>query len=217
MYTNSGVNKKTDNLFMKEIPTLISDKEKLKKIGELYSKINIYTLKRDKFFKSFALKEYLSDIVYDDENEINHYEDKEFSFDFMLLSDKIDNNRLIKQLKSKKRFHKCHESSIGMCLNDDENNMKILIGYVPCVNTEVLHSVVEMTEDDIKYIIDFTQNLIMEKEDFIKTNCFRVINEVTSEDLKKDKDIICELEIRTPFYLFFRDEINKELKKNIKF
>ena len=214
MYTNSGVNVKTDKLFLEPIATLIEDKEMLKKINQLYLKINMYTLKRDKFFKSFSVKQLIKDIEYEDEYQINHYKDDDYDFRFDLLSDRIEGNLMTRELKSKKRFHKCHESSIGMSLQDEDNSMKILTGYIPCIDKEELHSVIEYKEQDVIYIIDYTQNLMMLKDDYISINKYRVVNEVSSESLKKDLSIMIELGIRTPFYLMFRDEIMRDLKKN---
>lgn len=214
MYTDSGVNIKTDKLLLEPVTTLIEDKEMLKKMNQLYLKINMYTLKRDKFFKSFAVRQLIKDIEYEDEYHINHYKDDDYDFRFDLLSDQIEGKSMIRELKSKKRFHKCHESSIGMCLQDEDDSMKVLIGYIPCIDNEELHSIIEYKEQDAIYIIDYTQNLMMLKDDYITINKYRVVNEVSSESLKKDLSIMIELGIRTPFYLMFRDEIMRDLKKN---
>ena len=215
MYTKSGVNKKTEELLMGPIPYTPADIEKKKKTNQLYSVVNLYTMYRDKFFKSFLLTNKFSNITHDTNYE--HYKDELFDFRFQLFSDMIEgNSKMIKNLRSNKRYHRCHEASIGMSLNDEIGEIKILTGYFPSANKAFHHSVIEINQDGNEYIIDYTQNLFILKDDYINLYGFRVVNEVSSKDLKKDLDIMVELGIRTPFYLFFRDEIVKDLKKNNK-
>lgn len=216
MYLESGINKETDELLMKPIPYIPVDKEKMDKLDNIYLLLNRYTMKRDKFFLPFAERNLFKNF-FEHINEYDYFIDDEFGFRFCLLSDRIEGNKkMIKQLKSKERFHVCHEASIGMCLNDAEDNLSILIGYVPCTDTEVLHSVIELEEGEKKYIIDFTQNIVMTKEKYIVINSFRELNKVTSKKLKEDCKIMEEFGIRTPFYLLFRDELMKDLNKNSK-
>ena len=217
-YTNCGFNKETDRVFMEPIPTTIEDKEKLKKQAELYLTINMYTKYRDKFlFPQWFKQELSKNITYDKKTNTNTYEDEEFSFKFELLSDSIESRRTKRILKSDKRYHKCHEASFGMALNDDEDETYILTGYVPTIDEEVLHSVLEVKKDESKsYIVDFTQNIIMDKNDFIDINCFRVISRISCADLKSDLEVMRNLNLRLPFYFAFRDEIMRDLKKNSK-
>lgn len=217
MYTESGVNKITDEMLMDSIPYTPLNEERINKSYHVYSVLNLYTMYRDKFFSSIFIRNQFENITHDKEKMREHYKDDTFDFMFTLLSDKvIGNPKLVKDLKSDRRFHRCHEASVGMCLHDDEGIMKILVGYMPCVDREVHHSVIEMIENGREYIIDFTQNLVILKKKYIELYDFRIINEVSSEDLKKDFEIIKEMRIRSPFYLFFRDELINDLKKNSK-
>ena len=216
MYTKMGMNKKTDNIFMDSIPYTPLDVERAKRINHIYSVINLYTIHRDKFFTSFLIKKHFDNIVHEDEM-VEHYFDDHFDFYFFLLSDMIEGNkRMVKDLKSDNRYHRCHESAIGMCLNDQEGNMKVLTGFMPASDRKYHHSVIELNKDDNTLILDFTQNLVMLKDDYIKLYDFEIVNEVTSEEIKKDVDIMIDLNMRTPFYLFFRDELINDLKKNNK-
>ncbi len=212
MYTKSGVNKKTEELFLEAVPTKIQDKDLLTKLGHIYLKLNFYTMDRDRYYEI----DEDDNFTYNEETGINNYDDKEFNFKFVLLSDITKSNELKEELESDKRFHKCHGSAIGTCLNDDEDSMKILIGYTPCVDEEELHSVVETKGEKEDLIIDYTQNVIMKKEDYININKFRVVNEITSKELKEDCNIITEFGIVSPLYLAFRDEIMKDINKNKK-
>ena len=123
---------------------------------------------------------------------------------------------MMRNLKSKKRFHKCHEASLGIALNGEDENTYILTGYVPTIDEEILHSVVELEYDSEIYIVDYTQNIMMKKEDFIRLNNFRLITRIPSSKVREDMDVMTRINIELPYYLVFRDEIVRDLKKNSK-
>lgn len=217
MYTKTGINKKTDELFMDSIPYTPIDEEISKKKGRIYSILNLYTIYRDRFFTPFLIRDQFKNIKHDKKNEVEHYDDEDYSFVFSLLSDRVIGNRKLKRdLKSDRRYHRCHEAAIGFSLNDDEGTVKILSGYMPCLDSEFHHSVIQISEDGLDLIIDFTQNIVMEKDKFIEIFDFRVVNEISSKVVKEDNPIMIELGIKDVFYLFFRDEIMRDINKNIK-
>ena len=216
MYNACGVNKETEKVIRDPIPTLLKDKEELTKLGNLFMKLNLYTMNKDKFFLPKWYKDMFKNINYDKKTCINHYKDNDYEFDFYLFSDQIDNFGMIRRLKSKKRLHKCYEASLGITLNSEDDNTFILTGYVPTVDEEVLHSVVELEYDSEKYIVDYTQNIMMKKDDFIRINNFRLLSRISSSVVKKDIDIMKKINIGLPYYLVFRDEIMRDLKKNSK-
>ncbi len=221
-YLNCGMNEKTDYEFAKPIECSITDKDKLEKYGWLFLKLQLYTMYRDKFFVPFGIRREYSNIRYDEESKNNVYIDENINIVFKLLSDIIsasnnkEEKRIKKELTSKKRFHKCHEASMNFALKDDSDSVFVLTGYVPSIDEELLHSVVEIDILNKKYIIDYTQNIVMKKEDYFEINQFRQISKVSSKTIKEDAKIIDELQIPHPYYLLFRDEIMKDLNKNKK-
>ena len=105
---------------------------------------------------------------------------------------------------------------MNFALKDNSDSVFVLTGYVPSIDEELLHSVVEIDILNKKYIIDYTQNIVMKKEDYFEINQFRQISKVSSKTIKEDARIIDELQIPHPYYLIFRDEIMKDLNKNKK-
>lgn len=215
-YLECGINEESSKMFERPIPTLIEDNEKLERYGLIFLKLQLYASYRDKFFVPLAFKKEYSNISYDKKEKINNYKSDDIDFSFLLLSDVIPDKKEKKKLTTDKRLHVCHEASIGMALNSDDPSIKIIIGYVPCIDQEVLHSILECQISGKKYIIDYTQNIIMNEENYYEINQFRKISEVSSSFLKKDLSIIKKLNLLQPFYLLFREEIMRDLKKNEK-
>ena len=216
MYNLCGINTKTDKTIMDPIPTSIEDNDELTNLGTLFMRLNLYTMYRDQFFLPIWYKEMFKNIKFNKETGINHYKDDNYEFDFYLFSDQIESFNMMRNLKSKKRFHKCHEASLGIALNGEDENTYILTGYVPTIDEEILHSVVELEYDSEIYIVDYTQNIMMKKEDFIRLNNFRLITRIPSSKVREDMDVMTRINIELPYYLVFRDEIVRDLKKNSK-
>ena len=155
-----------------------------------------------------------SDIKYNETN--NMYEIYLKNGDivtFELLSNYIEDEELIKELNSKKRLFDCHYRSVGLAKGIKDSY--ILTGYYTTTINKVLHSVVEIIEDGKSYILDWTQNIKMPKEDYIKIYKFQVLEKINSTDLEKDFEILKKSEFNSlKTYLVFRDELMRDFEKN---
>lgn len=133
---------------------------------------------------------------------------------FMLLDTVLKDEK--ENLRSDNRRGKCIPFSIGMA-NSFDKKCKVAIGYLDNSdkNYRVLHAVFVDCSKEEEYILDYTNNVIMKKKDYIKLNDYKIVNEVTGEDIKKDLPILLNIEhISTKFYLCFRNEVMKDLEKN---
>ena len=94
----------------------------------------------------------------------------------------------------------------------------LLTGYISYEDIDILHTVVECEKDGKIKIVDYTKNLIMDKEEYIGLTNFRIIQRISRDDFLRDNRIInrCMPRMSLVVYLCFRDEIMKDLKKNNK-
>ena len=65
-------------------------------------------------------------------------------------------------------------------------------------------------------IIDFTQNVIMSKQNYIKITNFKELSKISKEDVISDRSKVALFNMKIAYYLFFRDEIMKDINKNEK-
>ena len=57
----------------------------------------------------------------------------------------------------------------------------------------------------------------MKKDKYMELYDYKIINEVPGDDIKKDFEIIRKIDnLSSKFYLCFRDEVMRDLKKNEK-
>ena len=90
-----------------------------------------------------------------------------------------------------------------------------MTGYYTTNLNKILHSVVEIVKDGKNYILDWTQNIWMPKDDYIKIYKFQILEKINSNDLEQDFKKLKKLEFKSlKTYLVFRDEIIKDLEKN---
>ena len=145
-------------------------------------------------------------------NKIYHYVNGEMDLVYEKLSDYIKSIKYLNELKSYKRYGKCHDRSIELAVSI--KNSFLLTGYTSYEDIDILHTVVECEKDGKTKIIDYTKNLIMDKEEYIGLTNFRVIQRTSREDYLKDRKVINKFlpNLSTVAYLCFRDEIIKELK-----
>jgi len=219
IFKNYGINENTYSM-------LFSDKENLneEECGSIENLLAYLTI--DKFTmiqeKKIILK--LLKIIYKNKLDVNkisfnketnsyEYRDLEKNFVFSKLSNRIDNNKLKRELMSKKRYKKCHSRSLGLSLNI--KNSRVLTGYITLGNAKYIHSVVEYEFNDEVIILDWTRNLKILKKDYLELTKFEELSIVSSNEIKDDIEIIANnLEIGIKPYLVFRDEIIRDLSKN---
>lgn len=214
-YTIDGINTNTDMILQSDIENIQEgfDDDPLKKTFE---DICLYTLYRNNFFISFYLRNKFKNFSFNKEDKTNEYLDDDHSFTFYLLSDHIDNKKKKRELTSLNRYGKCHFASLCLLFSSPYDESYALTGYINNGEKDILHSIVETVDEDGKCIIDYTQNLVMNKEDYLKLTGFKEITRISKEELNKDLFLLKELDINSRFYLLFRHEIVRSLKKNSK-
>lgn len=133
---------------------------------------------------------------------------------FNKLSNRIIDKKMIKELNSIKRRGKCHEKSIILSIAITDSS--VLTGYIVIGNYKILHSIVEVKRNDKIEILDYTQNLIMDKEEYIKLFNFTILSKIETKDLVTDIEFLQKTFPNFPLkkYLVFRDELMKDLEKN---
>lgn len=96
----------------------------------------------------------------------------------------------------------------------------IVTGYIYGIspNDKKLHSWIEFKKKNEDYVIDFINNLVINKSGYYYLTHAEKLNEVSSEILKSDEIIYNEfnkiLNLSEQEYLIFRDFIIKDLEKN---
>lgn len=217
-----GINKNTYNLLFSDLDNL-----DIKSSGSLENLIACLTI--DKFTminnKTFYLK-LLKDLIkyrdkldldrifYDYENKRYIYNHERNIYNFSRLSDHIDSKKRKRELMSKKRYGTCHMNSIRLSLIVEDSN--VLTGYVTFGKKRFLHSVVEVFENNEVFILDWTRNFKMLKEDYIKLTKFYELSRISSDVLLDDYDkIVNYFGIGIKAYLVFRDELIREIDNKI--
>ena len=117
------------------------------------------------------------------------------------------------ELESDERYGKCHSKSLELVLITP--NSKIVTGYITENNLHLLHSIIVSTELNGDYVYDWTKNLIMSKDEYYKLNKFKVLSEITKDEIIYDKENYEDLLVNNICikpYLVFRNEIIKEIE-----
>lgn len=217
---SNGMNINTYNLLFDDINNKISDKkgscESLNALCVIskftkFDDIKIYCLMAGMYetiddydFRTISWSDELNSFIYQKEN---------FKIPFNLLSDFMTHEDVKKELLSDERLHQCHEKSI--VLASIYPNFRIITGYVYLEKQRMLHSVIEYDDNEETIILDWTKNLRMLKEDYIRLTNLRVIETIEGYDVKNDiTGPIIQMGMDFKTYCAFRPEIVKELKKN---
>ena len=217
---SNGMNINTYNLLFDDINNKISDKkgscESLNALCVIskftkFDDIKIYCLMAGMYetiddydFRTISWSDELNSFIYQKGN---------FKIPFNLLSDFMTHEDVKKELTSDERLHKCHEKSI--LLASIYPNFRIITGYVYLEKQKMLHSVIEYDDNEETIILDWTKNLRMLKEDYIRLTNLRVIETIEGYDVKNDiTGPIIQMGMDFKTYCAFRPEIVKELKKN---
>lgn len=217
---SNGMNINTYNLLFDDINNKMSDKkgscESLNALCVIskftkFDDIKIYCLMAGMYetiddydFRTISWSDELNSFIYQKGN---------FKIPFNLLSDFMTHEDVKKELTSDERLHKCHEKSI--LLASIYPNFRIITGYVYLEKQRMLHSVIEYDDNEETIILDWTKNLRMLKEDYIRLTNLRVIETIEGYDVKNDiTGPIIQMGMDFKTYCAFRPEIVKELKKN---
>lgn len=217
---SNGMNINTYNLLFDDINNKMSDKkgscESLNALCVIskftkFDDIKIYCLMAGMYetiddydFRTISWSDELNSFIYQKGN---------FKIPFNLLSDFMTHEDVKKELTSDERIHKCHEKSI--LLASIYPNFRLITGYVYLEKQRMLHSVIEYDDNEETIILDWTKNLRMLKEDYIRLTNLRVIETIEGYDVKNDiTGPIIQMGMDFKTYCAFRPEIVKELKKN---
>lgn len=168
----------------------------------------------------FTSNDYISHILYhakgyklvrlDSKNLKMCYKSEEI--EFSKLSDLLDGDKesVAKEKKEllniRRRLGKCHNMSLSFLGNDIGD--RVVTGYIDSTskNTRVIHSWLE-TEDKV---IDYTCNLIIDKDQYYKLWDPEVLSVISREDFKADYEKEFMHILGCKFYCLFRDELYKE-------
>lgn len=217
---SNGMNINTYNLLFDDINNKMSDKKGSCESLNAFCVISKFTKFDDiKIYCLMAgMYETIDDydfrtISWSDELNSFIYQKGNFKIPFNLLSDFMTHEDVKKELTSDERIHKCHEKSI--LLASIYPNFRIITGYVYLEKQRMLHSVIEYDDNEETIILDWTKNLRMLKEDYIRLTNLRVIETIEGYDVKNDiAGPIIQMGMDFKTYCAFRPEIVKELKKN---
>ena len=217
---SNGMNINTYNLLFDDINNKISDKKGSCESLNALCVISKFTKFDDRkiYCLMAGMYETIDDydfrtISWSDELNSFIYQKGNFKIPFNLLSDFMTHEDVKKELLSDERLHQCHEKSI--VLASIYPNFRIITGYVYLEKQRMLHSVIEYDDNEETIILDWTKNLRMLKEDYIRLTNLRVIETIEGYDVKNDiTGPIIQMGMDFKTYCAFRPEIVKELKKN---
>ena len=202
-YTEQGVNtKNNDILFYKKDIKAHKLDEKALVIHSFTSNDNISRiLYHAKGYKLVRIDSKKQKIIYQDEE-----------IEFSTISDVLegDEENITKYKKEllnlRQRTRKCHNMSLSFLGSDIGD--RVVTGYIDSTskNTRVIHSWLE-TEDKV---IDYTCNLIIDKDQYYKLWNPEVLSVISREDFKADYEKEFMHILGCKFYCLFRDELYKE-------
>lgn len=156
----------------------------------------------------------LSKITYNKEIDMFEYRDSNRLITFDKLSDHLQEKDLKEELMSNKRYKKCHERSMHIAPSIKDS--RIVTGYIIIGNSKRLHSIIEYDIDDKTIVLDWTSNLYIIKEQYIDLTEFREVSSFRGEKIIDDAKLIQgNIYITKKPYLTFRDELMRDIKKNL--
>lgn len=179
----------------------VSQKEKIRLLK---------SLKEDKLVKNFIINDSTL-IIYTSDFEIRVGK----------LSDIIVELKQDSEIETDDREGKCHTKSIEISerlgiIND------IVTGYIFGYSDKAkyLHSWVEFSEKGKEFVIDYTKNIMINKEAYYKLMHVIPLSRISDTNIKEDKKILFKHfsklgQFNIKEYLVFRDEIMKGFEKNI--
>jgi hypothetical protein len=220
-YIESGINKNTYNLLFSDYHNIPREERLSIDNSYIITIIQSYTRFREKgiFSKLLKLafeKKYkidFSKIKYNDKTKEYEYEFNGEVYTFDKLSNRIEEENVKKELESKRRYGQCHSKSIDLATAQPE--AYILTGYVKRVDGKFLHSIVEIEKKNRKYVIDYTKNIIMPKEQYAKLTGFEELERISDMEYLQHVQKIANIpDIDLKTYTTFGKEIVKELEKN---
>lgn len=226
-YTEYGMNKNTENIILGDHKISIEDDEIIKNTIALlaidtYTQIVHRNIIQKKLIKKEQQNRYdinisTNNIKYNKETKKHECTLKNGNIvTFDLISETLEkpSKKVIKELESNERKKKCHLMSVYVALQHEDSIVHT--GTIIIGSNKILHSVVEIkTKKGKEFILDWTKNIVMDKDEYIKLFSFNILESIKSEDILNDSKFIKGTEILSlKYYLTFRDEIIKDLNRN---
>lgn len=181
--------------------------------------MEIFTKLKNRGLKYKLLKMYYKNTILDinkitlnSSENCYQYSDKDININFNKISDFLYAPSLITELLSTKRYQKCYARSLNLANLIGDCN--ILTGYASFNNLKYLHAVVEREIDGINYVYDWTKNLFIKEEDYIKLTHFDVISSCNINDIDKN-DPLLNITSLLPYFVF-KNELESDLQRNKK-
>ena len=219
-YDESGINKETYKLLFSDYDNIPEEERTSIENNYIMAVIQSYTRFREKGIFSKLLKLTFeknhkidfSKIKYNDKTEEYEYELNGEVYTFDKLSNELENKNIKKELESERRYGQCHSKSIELAVAQPE--AYILTGYIKENKGKYLHSIVEIEKKNEKYVIDYTKNIIMPKEQYVKLTSFEELERISDMEYLQYDQKIRNLSINLKTYTTFGKDIAKELEKN---
>ncbi len=155
-------------------------------------------------------------IKYDGKTLIIEYDGKQISVGSLYLTSEVFNK---KDYKSNPN-HYSKDVYIPILINKlkkMKEPSKIVIGYIneEVLGAKKLFAWIEITKKEKSYILDFVNNIIVDKDSFYMFYKPEVLNEIDKDKIISDEMLsilINDLNVRYDEYLIFNEEFNNEVE-----
>ncbi len=216
---NDGINNNTYELLFKDYPNLPSEEQGSREDALRFITLDRFTrhekrnlLVKIKDFLNKQVNIDISKISYDEEKDGYVYNDEEVSIPFNLISRISEGPGIKKELLSDKRYGTCHSSIMG--ISSSVPNSYVVTGYITIGSSKVLHSILEVKDDDRFVVLDWTRNLVMDKDNYYKLTSFEELSRYEGSNTRDDIDLLCDIGMGCKPYVVFRNEIMRDVEKN---
>ena len=132
---------------------------------------------------------------------------------YRLASDVFDCLDSKEELLSDDRYGHCYLKSIEIAPFVKDSN--ILFGLTKIGDYQRMHAVVEFSLNDKLCVLDWTQNLVMPKDQYVKLFDFYIYNSISGIDVKRIIEL-CQskgIDACTSIVLAFGKELEKDIKR----
>lgn len=223
-YYKNGINKNTYDILFPDFYNIKKEEMADEETSLIIELIDIYTLTEQKeLFIDLVKKTFdeqyginYSNIKYNEETKQHEYKVDGKIYTFNELSDITDIEKFKKELKTDKRHHKCHTRTLELSFGVPESN--IVTGYEVIADIKALHSILEYKVKNKLYIIDYTKNIIMPKEQYMELTKFKEIERISDLEYIEDLGRIYNFpHLTDKVYVTFQKELIRELKSKALF
>jgi len=147
-------------------------------------------------------------------DDFKNYKMKDGSIvSYRLASDVFDFLDSEEELLSDDRYGHCYLKSIQMAPFIKDSN--ILFGLTKIGDYQRMHAVVEFNLNDRLCVFDWTQNLVMPKDQYVKLFDFNIYNSIIGNDAKRIIEL-CQskgINTSTSIVLAFGEELENDIKR----